>query len=64
MKALELRIYGRSRTKFAALFPEAEFLGYECNIRYCYFLIKTSIQKIKWICDVNNITILDIVEDK
>lgn len=44
---ITIKIYGRSRFKFAKLFPEATFEGYECNIRYCYFSFKKKISKSK-----------------
>ncbi len=48
-----VQIFGRSRFKFANLFPDATFEGYECNIRYAYFSFKKKISsnKIKFICD-------------
>ena len=52
-----VHIYGRSRTKFAKLFPEAIFEGYECNIKYAYFSFKNKVSKnkIQTICDNNKI---------
>ena len=57
-----VQIYGRSRFKFAKLFPMAIFEGYECNIKFAYFTIKTKISgtKIKGICETEKITIIDI----
>ena len=53
----KVRIFGRSRFKFAKLFPEATFEGYECNIKYAYFSFKGEMdtQKFKETCDSNKI---------
>jgi hypothetical protein len=51
-----IMLYGRSRQKFAKLFPDAKFEGYECNIRYCYFTIKLKDKaRIMRICEAENI---------
>ena len=48
-----VKIFGRSRFRFAKLFPEATFEGYEYNIKYAYFSFKKKISKnkIKSLCD-------------
>jgi hypothetical protein len=57
---ITVKIYGRSRFKFANLFPKAHFEGYECNIRFCYFSLKEKISILKNICINEKIAILEI----
>jgi hypothetical protein len=56
---ITVRIFGRSRFEFAELFPEANFEGYEYNIRYAYFAFKNKISKnkIQTLCDSKKIKI-------
>ena len=62
MKTIEVRIYGRSRSKFQKCFPDAIFNGYECNIRFCYFYIKIALESLRNICKNENIEILNTTQ--
>jgi len=53
-------IYGRARNKFIKLFPAAKFEGYECNIRFGWYTLKEPISKIKKLCKIEKIDIIEI----
>ena len=56
-----IQIYGRSCQKFQRVFPDAEFEGYECNIRFAFFKLKISESVLRNICANEKITLLEII---